>query len=161
RYIQNKLLAITGTNGKTTTTFLTAHVLNASGKPARALGNSGIPLTSELVDNSIESNVIIVAELSSFQLDTLQAKVIDVGVILNITPDHLDRYPDMRSYALSKYHLKDCLKPHGKLFIEEQCYRAWNHLLNIHGDLVYGYKPSSFLYTDRYHLYVNGKKEYL
>ena len=119
REITQKCVAVTGTNGKTTVTSLVAHVLNCAGKPARALGNIGIPLTSA-IDGKTSSDEIFVIELSSFQLETLKCPFIDAGVLLNITPDHLDRYSSMAEYALAKVRIKDNLKPRGKLFVEGQ-----------------------------------------
>lgn len=123
RFINQPLLAVTGTNGKTTTTLLVAHILNESGKIARALGNIGVPLTSELDSSTfgLEGQILVV-ELSSFQLETLYSPVVDAGVILNITPDHLDRYPDMQAYAEAKLRLKNCLKPNGSLLYLSQLY---------------------------------------
>ncbi len=125
RFITQKFIAITGTNGKTTVTFMVTHILNAAGIPARALGNVGMPLASEFQHIR---NEIIVAELSSFQLDTLSSKIIDLGVILNITPDHLDRYTNMEAYAASKIHMKDCMKPTGKLFVFQKAFDEFKQL---------------------------------
>ena len=102
RFMKGKMVGITGTNGKTTVTLLVEHVLNESGFPARALGNSGVAITSERAEEAISSNEIVVAELSSYQLDTMQRRVLDAAVLLNVTPDHLDRYGTMENYAISK-----------------------------------------------------------
>lgn len=153
RYIQQPVIAITGTNGKTTTTLLVAHVLNHAGKPALALGNVGLPLTAELDSDAFAlENNILVLELSSFQLDTLHTKVVDVGVVLNITPDHLDRYATMNDYALSKLHLKDCLKPGGKFYLYDVTFQEYKHLLDDK-QLTYGYRPTSTIYCDKNHVY--------
>lgn len=112
RELQQPCVAITGTNGKTTVTLLVTHVLNSSGKRARALGNVGAPLTGHT-----PSDEIVVAEMSSYQIDTMQTAVFDVGVILNITPDHLDRYGSMQAYAASKCRLEKYMKRGAPLFV--------------------------------------------
>lgn len=160
RFIKQPLLAITGTNGKTTTTLLVAHVLNQSGKPARALGNVGVPLTSELDDNAKLENSILVVELSSFQLETLRANVIDAGVILNITPDHLDRYENMRAYAAAKIQMQKCMKPRGKLYLFEPTYRAYRDLFKGDKPLTYGYERDSDIYNDFAQIFYKKNKAY-
>lgn len=158
---EQTFIAVTGTNGKTTTTLMIAHILNNCGKTARAVGNVGTPLTSEL--DSSEYNLegqILVIELSSFQLETLNEKIIDVGVILNISPDHLDRYPNTETYAASKLRLKDCLKPKGILYIFEPTYKEFKYLLNGFKPLTYGYHSSCDLYTDKKSVYFEKNEEF-
>jgi len=114
---QKKMLfGITGSNGKTTTTSLTAHILTGLGKKAVACGNIGLPLLSQ-VDTDAE---ILVIELSSYQLETLQTAVLDAAVILNITPNHLERYSCFDEYAKAKLRIERLLKKGGKLFVQEQ-----------------------------------------
>lgn len=161
RFLDQPFLAVTGTNGKTTTTLLIAHVLNESGKLASALGNVGVPLTAELDSSEFGlDGHILVVELSSFQLETLKSKVIDAGVILNITPDHLDRYPDMQAYAAAKLRLKDCLKPKGNLYIFEPTYHEFADLLLDLKPLTYGYSPGCTYYTDLQRVYFKNAVEY-
>lgn len=117
RFIKNRFFAITGTNGKTTVTLLVTHVLNQSGIPAKALGNLGVPLAADL---EVLRDEVVVVELSSYQLETMTSKIIDAGVILNITPDHLDRYSSMEEYAKAKIHMKECLKPGAHLYVFKQ-----------------------------------------
>ena len=90
RFLKNRCIGITGSNGKTTTVTMIAHVLNACGKKARALGNVGASLTGYLLDPDAEE--ILVIELSSFQIETLETRCLEAAGILNITPNHLDRY---------------------------------------------------------------------
>lgn len=116
QFLKNPLIAVTGTNGKTTVTLLIEHVLNQCGIKARALGNVGIPLTSYVGDD----NEVLVLELSSYQLETLNLKCFDAAVILNITPDHLDRYRGFQEYALQKIKLKECLKENKMLYVNER-----------------------------------------
>lgn len=103
QFLKNPIIGITGTNGKTTTTALTAYVLNNSGKKAIAAGNIGTPLTS-LVDK-IDVDTIIVAELSSYQLDRCIKFRPNVAMILNITPDHLNYHGTMENYIRAKYKI--------------------------------------------------------
>jgi UDP-N-acetylmuramoylalanine--D-glutamate ligase len=119
--------AITGTNGKTTVTLLCEHILKASGRKARAVGNVGTPLTSYLLEADCQD--IIVVELSSFQLETMKTAAFDVGIILNITPDHLDRYTSMEEYALAKCKLQDLIKPAGSFWVHESVQRDFRPLL--------------------------------
>jgi len=150
REINKTCLAVTGTNGKTTVTLLTEHVLQKSGKRAKALGNIGIPLTSGVDELSKEQLDIFVIELSSFQLETLNSRFIDAGVILNITPDHLDRYPTIYEYAAAKVKMKDNIKENGELFVEDKCYIEYFSLFKNHLVKTYGYDTKCFLYTDTY-----------
>lgn len=114
RYIKQPMIGITGSNGKTTTTLLVAHVLNELGIEAVAMGNVGIPLTSLKNEKAV-----IVCELSSYQLETLKAKCLDQAAILNITPNHLDRYKVMERYAQAKFLIQNNLKESGSLLIHE------------------------------------------
>jgi UDP-N-acetylmuramoylalanine--D-glutamate ligase len=136
RFIKNPLFAITGTNGKTTVALLVAHILNQAGMPAKALGNIGIPLAADL---EMIRNEIVVLELSSYQLETMTSKAIDVGVILNITPDHLDRYSSMEEYAKAKIHMKDCLKPNGRLYVFKKVMEEFGSRFNGFLPKTYGY----------------------
>lgn len=120
-------VAITGSNGKTTVTLLTQHVLQMSGKKAQALGNVGNPLAS-YVKNS-DPHEIMVVELSSFQLETMKTAVFNVGIILNITPNHLNRHASMEEYAGAKCHLQKLIKPSGNFWVHEAVKRDFGHLL--------------------------------
>ena len=97
----NPLIAVTGTNGKTTTTTLIAYILNNAGKKAVTAGNIGTPL-SELVGR-IDAKTIIVAETSSYQLDRIKTFRPDVAIILNITPDHLGYHGTFDNYVKAKF----------------------------------------------------------
>ncbi len=100
RFITAPILAVTGTNGKSTVTLLLGEMLKASGWKVFVGGNIGTPLIDCIdADKPAER---IVAEVSSFQLDTIDAFRPVVAVLLNITDDHLDRYPDADAYARSK-----------------------------------------------------------
>ncbi|MFA6501974.1 MAG: Mur ligase family protein, partial [Parachlamydiales bacterium] len=113
-YLKNRCIGITGTNGKTTLTKLLAHIFNNNNKVAYALGNVGTPLTSYI--DKFGRDDIIVLELSSFQLETMKTKFLDAAVIINITPDHLDRYPSFKEYGIAKLNIINCLKDDKKLY---------------------------------------------
>lgn len=100
RHLANPLIAVTGTNGKTTTTELTAHLLNGAGIAALACGNQGTPL-SGLV-GEVDSAVWLVVECSSFQLEDIDGFHPRAAVLLNVAPDHLDRHGDLASYLAAK-----------------------------------------------------------
>lgn len=100
RFINKPVIAVTGTNGKTTTTTLIGKMLESSGLKPFVGGNIGNPLI-EYLDNREKADVVV-AELSSFQLDTIDTFKPAVSVLLNITEDHLDRYENMEAYANSK-----------------------------------------------------------
>jgi UDP-N-acetylmuramoylalanine--D-glutamate ligase len=98
----HKVVGITGTNGKSTTTALVHHILKTAGVPATMGGNIGLPI---LAQDSLPEGGIYVLELSSYQIDLTQSLDCDVAVLLNITPDHLDRYESFEAYAASKARL--------------------------------------------------------
>jgi len=100
RFIKEPIVAVTGTNGKTTTTTLLGEMLTQSGFKVFVGGNIGNPLIDYA--GSPEKADIIVAEISSFQLDTIETFRPKVGVLLNIAEDHMDRYKDFNDYARSK-----------------------------------------------------------
>ncbi len=104
QYNTTPVVAVTGTNGKTTTTFLIADMLRESGKEVFTGGNIGIPLMEYLMPGEQNADVVV-AEVSSFQLDIARHFSPAVGVLLNIAEDHLDRYPDFAGYARSKWSL--------------------------------------------------------
>jgi UDP-N-acetylmuramoylalanine--D-glutamate ligase len=102
-FIKRPLLAVSGTNGKTTTTTLLGKLLNASGKKTLVGGNIGTPVVSLLARQ--EDADLLVLEVSSFQLDTAPHFHPQAAALLNLTPDHLDRYPDYDAYIASKASL--------------------------------------------------------
>lgn len=116
RHLQNRCFGITGANGKTTTVLLTAHILNSAGKKGRALGNVGASLTGYLA-GSPDRDEILIIELSSFQLETLQSRRLECAIVLNITPNHLDRYPSMEAYVEAKALIGNCS---GELYVSKQ-----------------------------------------
>jgi UDP-N-acetylmuramoylalanine--D-glutamate ligase len=100
RFLRGRLICITGSNGKTTTTSLIGHILETAGVPVQVAGNIGTPLISR-VDVSSDSGFTVV-EASSFQLESISAFRPDVAVLLNLTPDHLDRHGSFEVYGRAK-----------------------------------------------------------
>jgi UDP-N-acetylmuramoylalanine--D-glutamate ligase len=98
----HKVVGITGTNGKSTTTALVTHILKTAGVPALMGGNIGLPI---LAQDPLPEGGVYVLELSSYQIDLTHTLDCDVAVLLNITPDHLDRYESFEAYAASKVRL--------------------------------------------------------
>jgi UDP-N-acetylmuramoylalanine--D-glutamate ligase len=100
RFLRGPIVAITGSNGKTTTTTLTGEIMTAGGFPALVGGNIGTPAIALAERATAES--VIVLEVSSFQLETIHSFRPKVAVILNITPDHLDRHRTFEAYVDAK-----------------------------------------------------------
>ncbi|MEA1899563.1 MAG: UDP-N-acetylmuramoyl-L-alanine--D-glutamate ligase [Thermodesulfobacteriota bacterium] len=100
RFITEPIVAVTGTNGKTTTTTLLGKMLEDSGFKVFVGGNIGKPLIA-YADREEKAEIVVV-EVSSFQLDTIDTFRANVAVLLNITEDHMDRYPDLNAYTKSK-----------------------------------------------------------
>jgi UDP-N-acetylmuramoylalanine--D-glutamate ligase len=113
RFLKGKMLAITGSNGKTTTTALLGEILEAAGLPTLVGGNIGVPVVA-LIDDSTDDTWSVL-EVSSFQLESTELFRPAIAVILNITPDHLDRHGSFENYALAKERIfaaqtaDDCL----------------------------------------------------
>lgn len=99
-FARGRVAAITGTNGKTTTTALVGEILKARYQSVFVVGNIGIPFTSVALDT--EEDSVIVAEISSFQLETTEEFHPVVSAVLNVTPDHLDRHGTMEAYGAAK-----------------------------------------------------------
>lgn len=102
-FFQAKVVSITGTNGKSTTVSLTHHILKENGVQSLLLGNIGRPLISEV--SKITADSIVVLELSSFQLEEIVEFKSHIAVLLNVTPDHLDRYSSLADYFLAKRNI--------------------------------------------------------
>ncbi len=98
----HKVVGITGTNGKSTTTALVHHILQTAGVPAQMGGNIGLSI---LAQDPLPEGGVYVLELSSYQIDLTNSLDCDVAVLLNVTPDHLDRYESFYAYAASKARL--------------------------------------------------------
>ncbi len=118
QYFDGQIIGITGSNGKTTTTTLCHHILKHSDHNVGMGGNVGISFARLLTNYSGYDWVVL--ELSSFQLEDIQDFRVDVAVILNITPDHLDRYDyDFDKYASAKWNLVMATKTDGSIILNE------------------------------------------
>ena len=104
----HKVVGITGTNGKSTTTALVHHILKTAGVPTTMGGNIGLPI---LAQKPLPEGGVYVLELSSFQIDLTRSLDCDVAVLLNITPDHLERYDSFEAYAAAKARLFSMQSP--------------------------------------------------
>jgi UDP-N-acetylmuramoylalanine--D-glutamate ligase len=98
----HQVVGITGTNGKSTTTALIHHIVKTAGRPATMAGNIGFPILGQ---EPLPEGGVYVLELSSYQIDLTLSLDCDVSVLLNISPDHLDRYDGVEDYAASKARL--------------------------------------------------------
>ena len=103
RYLKGRIVGITGSNGKTTTTALIGQLLKDAGLTVQVGGNIGTPLIS-LVESSVAEGWTVV-ELSSFQLETIKEFHPTVAVVLNVTPNHMDRYESLTDYAAAKHRI--------------------------------------------------------
>jgi len=109
RFYQGKIIGITGTNGKTTTTELVARILAQAGLGGTPCGNYGTPFADVVARP--EHSAAVALELSSFQLETIASLRPHVAIWLNFAPDHLDRYPDVETYRAAKLHIFDHQQP--------------------------------------------------
>ncbi len=105
RFCEGRIVGITGSNGKSTVTAMTGTILRAAGIPGGTGGNLGVPLTELLVEDGPEA--VHAVELSSFQLETVESLRAAVAVIVNLSPDHLDRHASYEGYARAKARLLD------------------------------------------------------
>ena len=103
RFLRGRMIGVTGSNGKTTVTTLLGELMRAAGADVIVGGNIGTPLTS-LIEKS-EENTWTVAELSSFQLEMIDSLRVNVAVVTNITPDHLDRHGSFENYVRAKHRI--------------------------------------------------------
>ena len=104
-FCKGKIIAITGTNGKTTTTTLIGEIFKDAGFKTYVCGNIGTPF-SEIAQETDEKSIVVL-ETSSFQLDNIMNFKPFISILLNITPDHLDRYDSYEKYAESKMRITE------------------------------------------------------
>ena len=127
RSCDKTLLAITGTNGKTTVTLFLEEVLKRKGLRAKAEGNVGTPFLDHADDPDLDIQVV---ELSSFQIDRTYTAGFSAGIVLNISHDHLDRYGSYHAYASSKCRLGELISPQGKFFVRGDLFLRYPELLH-------------------------------
>lgn len=156
RHTQAKLIAITGTNGKTTTTLLTYHLLKTAGLNVGLAGNVGHSLARQIIDSQRDYYVI---ELSSFQLDYLTTFHPHIAILLNITPDHMDRYGySLQRYADSKFRITQSLtaKDHFIAFTDNPLIKEGiakrEFTASLHSISLEDNKASAYLESDAMHL---------
>jgi UDP-N-acetylmuramoylalanine--D-glutamate ligase len=132
RYLKGRIVAITGTNGKTTTTALVGALLKDAGLPVQVGGNIGTPLIS-LVESSRDDGWTVV-ELSSFQLETIKNFHPQVAVVLNVTPNHMDRYESFTDYAAAKHRIFMNQAPHDVAVLngDDEAVSSWATGLRAH-----------------------------
>lgn len=118
---RGRIVGVTGTKGKSTTTSLIAHVLSAAGKDARLIGNIGRPCLDDARGG--DADTIYCVELSSFQLESLRVSP-GIAVVLGVFGDHLDRYPDMASYLAAKSSITRYQSRHDLVLYNADCARA-------------------------------------
>lgn len=135
----HKVVGITGTNGKSTTTALVHHILKTAGVPTTMGGNIGLPI---LEHEPLPEDGVYVLELSSYQIDLTYSLDCDVAVLLNITPDHLDRYDgDFEKYAASKVRLFEMQRSGSKALIYDDLRDASDAVLWLMDDIDDGKQP--------------------
>ncbi len=105
QFLRGEIVAITGSNGKTTTTTLLGEILKATGRPTLVGGNIGRPVTEMVTESATETWSVL--EVSSFQLETIETFKPRIAVVLNITPDHLDRHGTFEAYAAAKARITE------------------------------------------------------
>ncbi len=111
-HVRGKIIGITGSNGKTTTTLLLGHLLREAGLDVGVGGNVGKSFARMIVEDGERGRAWYVLELSSFQLEDIERFRVDIGMVLNLSPDHLDRYGgSFDAYAAAKYRLKQTQLP--------------------------------------------------
>ena len=129
KYTKAKIIAITGTNGKTTTSLLTYYLLKQAGLNVCLAGNIGFSFSKEVIEDQYDYYVL---EVSSFQLDYINEFKADIAVLLNITPDHLDRYKfDFNEYVESKFRILNKMTEHD-IFIYFKEDDVINNYINEH-----------------------------
>ncbi len=110
--VRGKVIGITGSNGKTTTTLLLGHLLHEAGMDVGVGGNVGKSFARMIAEDGERGRAWYVLELSSFQLENIERFRVDIGMVLNLSPDHLDRYEgNFDAYAAAKYRLKQTQLP--------------------------------------------------
>lgn len=174
RFMRGKIVGITGSNGKTTTTTLIGELLKDSGIETQVGGNIGTPLLS-LAESSTD-NGWTVAELSSFQLETIKVFHPNVAVCLNVTPNHLDRYDSFTDYAAAKHRLfmNQTSEDVAVLNADDEITKSWANglkanvvLFSVRQELDYGLflrgsdlvqrdGSAETVLTDREHIFLRG-----
>lgn len=122
-FLKGKILAVTGSNGKTTTTALIGHLLSACGFRVKTVGNIGSPLA----DAAFEEVDFFVAELSSFQLHWANDYTVDLAIVTNLAPDHINWHGSYENYIKSKANLLDKVRPGGEMIVQTRDLKWLGH----------------------------------
>lgn len=112
-----KIIGVTGTDGKSTTTTVIAQLLRQMGQGATECGNFGIPLSQIVLEKENFAGKILACELSSYQLEEPGALKLDAAIFLNLAPDHLNRYASVEEYGLAKWNIAKLLRPGAPLIV--------------------------------------------
>lgn len=163
RYTNAKTICITGSNGKTTTSMLLYHVLKENNLNVALTGNVGMSMAMDVAKNSRDYYVV---ELSSFQLDDMHDFKIDIAILLNITPDHLDRYASFDDYAMSKMHIYDLIKDGGvflynsddEVLLEKLPVKLKDAVQNIPFSIERELNPGGFLHNGKINVLLKEKE---
>ncbi len=150
------LLGVTGTNGKTTVTLLAEHILKEAGLRVRAVGNVGEPFLDHLGEGMPD---YLVVELSSFQIDRTTSAKLSAGILLNVSPDHLDRYSSYHHYVQSKCRMGELvLPPSGHFYVRSDVYTAYPQFLPYAGLRTFGSQQGAFLQIKKSSFICEGKE---
>ncbi|MEN8734209.1 MAG: UDP-N-acetylmuramoyl-L-alanine--D-glutamate ligase [Lentimonas sp.] len=130
RFWKGRIIAITGTNGKSTITEFLAQALLAAGRQAVATGNIGYPLSAAVLSEVNNPDAFAILEVSSFQAEIPLGLELDGLIWTNFAEDHLDRYESMADYFAAKAKLLDCIKPSGLCVLSPQV-RDWMNVMEV------------------------------
>lgn len=150
---EQKCIGVTGTNGKTTVVKLIEHALNQSGLQAKSLGNVGNSLVEYAQYK--EPQDIVIAELSSYQLESMKSQVLDYALILNISPNHLDRHLTFEEYVQAKCTIEKSLKEKGQFYVHEDVSLQFGRYFD-RKPITFGTSDAADYYTDK-HVVKKGK----
>ncbi|MCH1430286.1 MAG: UDP-N-acetylmuramoyl-L-alanine--D-glutamate ligase [Chlamydiales bacterium] len=139
-----KIVGITGTNGKSTTTALLAHIFNHQGTSSLACGNIGVAVSALLKKRELPDYLFV--ELSSYQLEGLDFACLDAAIFTNIAKDHLDRYPSYTAYIDAKLNIASALLEGAPFFVEAQAYKLFPRYKNYKPMVLFGFGDNSSLY---------------
>lgn len=134
-------IGITGSNGKTTVTQQICHLLQCHGINVSCVGNIGNPICNLPLEDKFPD--VLAIELSSYQLETMSTPAFDCGLILNITPNHLDRYDSFHAYGEAKCNLQKILKADAPLFIGEKIVPVFSRFLKKENCFSFGFEKTS------------------
>ena len=155
RYCKNKIIAITGTNGKTTTVNLTYDIFKHAGYNVEKVGNIGCPLCERV--KKVKRNIVFICEVSSFQLESIKIFKPFTAGLLNITPDHLNRHKTFNCYKKEKYKIFKNMKREKVVLNSNLNYR--NKRLKIYKFGFKKIKNGCFVENDKIYFSYNWKKE--